>query len=52
MSEIPEWFGPALAVARHQDRLSAMPWLFRWLHKILIARRCQCCIEYKKWRKP
>ena len=47
-NEIPDWLGPALAAARHQDELVAKPWWFRLLHHVLTWRRCEACMYWRK----
>lgn len=52
MSDMPKWFPGALAVARHVDALDRWPVWERLAHRVFVAPRCPCCIEYKKWSKP
>lgn len=43
MSNIPKWFGPALATAIHQDEMARWSWWARKLHRIFISKSCPCC---------
>ena len=47
-SVMPDWFGPSMAAAQHQDALSRLPFWQRWLHQKFIAPRCPCCIYFKE----
>lgn len=42
------WFGRALAIAQHQDRINSWPAWKRWLHRALISRQCPCCVAWKE----
>lgn len=46
MSKPPEWFGKSLAAVQHQDTINSWPWLYRCLHRMLIARRCPACLYW------
>jgi len=48
--EIPNWFGPALAIAKHQDQKASWPWYGRFFHWAFRSWRCGCCIEERKRR--
>lgn len=52
MMEIPDWFGPALAIAQHQDRINSWPAWQRWAHRLFVAWRCPCCKAARTGRVP
>lgn len=39
----PDWFGPMLGAAQHQDRMNSWPHWQRLLHRLFIARHCPAC---------
>lgn len=40
---MPEWFGPALAAAQHQDTINSWPKWARWMHKVFRSHKCPAC---------
>lgn len=40
---IPDWFGPSLGAAQHQDRMNTWPRWQRLFHRWFIAHRCPAC---------
>jgi hypothetical protein len=46
--EMPIWFGPALEAARHQDWLNSLPRWKRFLHRLLVGRKCLQCAAWSK----
>lgn len=52
MNKIPDWFGPALATAQHQDNLNNAYWWQRLLHRLFISWRCPCCQRWEEMNHP
>jgi hypothetical protein len=46
--EIPDWFGPALAAAQHQDEMKKWPWYGRLIHRIFVGKKCKACCYGRK----
>ena len=42
------WFGPALAIAQHEDRKRSWPWYGRLQHWLFVSWRCPCCKAAKE----
>jgi len=51
MGTMPDWFGPALISARHQDYLEHTFVLFRWFHRVF-RRNCPACRWWHDSRRP
>jgi hypothetical protein len=46
-NSIPNWFGPSLAAARHQDEINRWPLWQRLMHQWFVARKCPACMYWK-----
>lgn len=49
---LPDWFGPSLGAAQHQDQINSWPWWARFLHRTLRSKKCPACQYWLKMQSP